>query len=228
MNDLFDTAINFNDLVLRNIPAKDPKYHVFDDLSDNPEDWDQAEKICSSSDEIQYQAIENVFNRKSKFPSRFSDGSFPVWYGALELKTTFYETHFHWRRLLTDAGFLNFSHTKNPIYAIRKVFEVNCKSILIDIRSKLKKYAFILDPDIRHYGKTQEIGLKLSQEIPGLMTLSARVSPGINIVIFNKNILHSPHHYDDFLYVINPLEPNKTIIRRKGSSAITDHVEIQT
>lgn len=227
MTNLLDTLVNFNGSVLRNTiwTGSKNKDNVFDDLSNNPDDWDQAESLCKkpliqlTENEILYQAIEYVFDRENWFQSRFSNGNFPAWYGSLELNTTFYETGFHWRKvLLSDAGFFKI---KNPIYALRTVFNIDCTSALVDIRSKTKDHPYLIGTNIKHYEETQALGLKLSTEgFPGLIALSARVSSGNNVIVFNKKILQNPKPENDYLYAIFPDNPAKIQIMRYNSREI--------
>lgn len=231
MASLLDTLIDFNEPVLRNAVWIGPKNNAFDDLSQHSVDWNEAEILCKNTsttllteNEIQHQAIEYVFTRENGLPSRFSNGSFPVWYGSLERDTTFYETAFHWKHtLLADAGFLKI---KKPLYATRRLFKANCTSTLIDIRSKTKNYPFLLERDTNRYQETQTLGSKLSKEgFPGFLTLSARTSSGTNIIVFNKKILHHPQYESDYLYAILPNSPHKIQVMHYHSRELVLEIE---
>lgn len=207
--ELLDKLTNFESTVLRNITGYKSDLSEFNDLSDEPNDWKKAQALSKENfsqklnkNNMAYEAIEYIFDQDSWLPSRFSDGSFPVWYGSLELDTTFFETGFHWKyTLLADAGFLK---KEFSIYAIRTVFKTECVSPLIDLREKAKDYPFLIQPNVNQYQQTQTLGLKLSKGFPGLITLSARKPSGINVAVFNKIILQNPKHYSDYLYEISP------------------------
>lgn len=215
MAELLDKLINFDDTVLRNTVGITFDSTVFNDLSDEPNDWEKAQTLSQENlsaklavNNMVYHAIEYIFDQDTWLPSRFSNGTFPVWYGSLELETTFFETGFHWKHtLLADAGFLKKTF---PIYATRTVFNTPCVSTLIDLREKIRDYPFLVQPDIGQYQQTQQVGLKLSKEgFPGLMTSSARKPRGINVAVFNKKILQHPKHHDNYLYEISPDNPSQ-------------------
>ncbi len=207
-----DRIISFDDSVLRNTPAIKLNFNVFDDLSDDVTAWDVAKQATDLSNrfnnnELQYNAIDFVFMQSTWQPSRFGDGSFPVWYGALELATTFTETIFHWQQtILNDVAQLwrGKKFTK-PLYTARTVFNANCQSTLVDLRGKESAVPALTQPSLYHYQDTQKIGSKLAKEgMPGLITPSARQVLGNNVAIFNKAVLKSPSHAGDFLYEITP------------------------
>jgi len=210
MTELLDTLLPFDDAVLRNRVGVNLAIEPFDDLSDLPSDWDEANKIITqvnlsrlSDSELHFYAIGKIFSRENWKKTRFGDGSFPIWYGSLDVETTFFETAFHWRRtLLTDAGFLN---KPGPIYMARTVFKTMCTSTLIDFRKKAQDFPELIHQDVNQYTITQNLGLKLHREgFPGFLTLSARKQYGENIIVFNKIVLHTPEHYQDYLYEILP------------------------
>jgi hypothetical protein len=114
--------------------------------------------------------------------TRYSDGlDYGVWYGALELETTVHETLYHWHRFVTDS----FS-TEKEIVGERRVFQVRCEAILIDLRKA--KEPRLVDP--RSYAFTQPLGRHLRQrEQSGLLAPSARVRPGTIAAILRPEVL---------------------------------------
>lgn len=212
---LFDRLIEIEDVLLRNTNAARIHKNVFDDLSDQPTDWKEAEKISKENHhDVELYAIGYVFKRERWLPSRFSDGSFPVWYGSLDVDTTFHETIFHWRdNLLADADFLD---KEFPIYAVRRVFQVECHSSLVDIRSKVTEYPFLTEKNRSCYEQTQPIGIKCVKDgLPGLLSLSARTPQvGTNAAIFNQKCLSKPAYFNDYLYELLP--NNQHMVRVKN------------
>jgi len=211
---LLDTLIDFNQRVFRNTAKSESHFHFFDDLSDSPADWEHVNKLTQSIVSTQYDstslifhAIESVFAQETGLSSRFSNGQFPVWYGALAINTTFYETGFHWQHgLLADAGW---QHYPEPIYALRTVFQTQCTSTLVDLRNKIRELPSLIQKNPALYQDTQALGQKLSSEgFPGLLFKSARESLGTNVAIFKKQVLSHPKHEGDFLYAIFPDKPH--------------------
>ena len=195
---------DFDVSVFRNVTCVSQNLNVFDDLSDDADDWQQASQLVEDVPKIpqellQYNAIDFVFNQAQWLPSRFGDGSFPIWYGSRELGTAFNETAFHWlQTILMDAGF---DRRENPVFTQRTVFSVKCTSALVDLREKEKQYEFLTQKKTEKYKETQKLGGKLhKQQAPGFLTMSARNDGGTNVAVFNKKILHQPHLLNNFVY----------------------------
>jgi hypothetical protein len=113
--------------------------------------------------------------------TRYSDGlGYGVWYGALELETTVHETLYHWHRFVTDSFPLD-----REIVGERRVFQVRCEAILIDLR-KAKEPRLV---DRNDYRFTQQLGAYLSQRAQsGLLAPSAR-GPGTAAAILRAEAL---------------------------------------
>lgn len=189
--------------VTRNIVSLRVSSHLFDDLSDDPAAWSSAQQlelVTKSQLFISNQPIidrpfeEAEWNDAIGYPfqnaaqSRYSDGSFGVWYGADSIETSIHETVYHWQKgLLEDAGF-----NRPGVEIQRRVYLVQCDSLLIDLRPCIGNY-----PEITHssdYTTTHQIGSKLHREgHPGLITPSAR-STGDVFAIFAPKILSNPRH----------------------------------
>ena len=111
-------ADTHGDLV-RNIVSIRVSQDLFDDLSDNPADWQTAIRLelatkprmfVSPVPTIDRPFEEARWNDAIHYPfrhwmkSRYADGSFGVWYGSDTVETSVYETLYHWRQgLLADA-----------------------------------------------------------------------------------------------------------------------------
>src|SRR5690625_302527 len=121
MTDLFDQVVNYNcdrDL-FRNIVSLRDSQDLFDDLSDAPSAWTAAQTLEVASKPYPYVSLASVIDRlfeesayyhairypfRNWAPSRYSDGSYGVWYGADTFVTTIHETAYHARQgLLADA-----------------------------------------------------------------------------------------------------------------------------
>lgn len=185
----------------RNIVSLRVTEHLFDDLSNNPQDWQTAIELELQTQPASYASSTPIIHRPFEeaawqeaigFPfrawsrSRYSDGSYGVWYGSDTLETTIYETVYHWRNsLLADAGF-----TDPGIKIERRVHQVRCDAALIDLRKLVKQHPKIIDAG--DYVFTQQIGARLHREgHPGLVTKSARCT-GEVYAIFNPAVLSNP------------------------------------
>ena len=208
INKAIEKIANFDEQVLRNIIGLNLNLNAFDDLSDDPLDWKEAGLAADFSNrfglsELQYNAIDYVFDIRAWPKSRFGNGDFPVWYGSLELETSFYETTYHWLQFLKNSPGLIKKKSQKPICNIRTVFSVQCQSSLVDLREKTKEVPSLISKN--NYQDTQRIGSKLAKEgFPGLIALSARITPGSNLAVFNKQVLKSPQHQGDYLYQVQP------------------------
>ena len=119
--------------------------------------------------------------------SRFSDGTYGVWYGSASVETTVYESAYHWYKgLLSDAGY-----ERHVVMAERKVYMVACGAALLDFRKASHKHADLLHPS--DYAFCQSVGARIHREgHPGLLTPSVRRPAGENAAIFNPDVLSNP------------------------------------
>lgn len=198
------TLKNIEQDLLRNIVSLRQGQHLFDDLSDDEQDWHSAINL-----ELQYKPPfyesdwpiitrpfeEAALNAAIRFPfenvnqSRFSRGNFGVWYGSEQLETTVHETVYHWQNsLLADAGYQNVEDVKIE----RRVHLVRCDGALINLVPKIKAW-----PQLQadYYGDCQALGEKLHRQgQPGVWTRSARHN-GNTAAIFTPKILSNPRDY---------------------------------
>lgn len=187
--------------VYRNIVSIRESQDLFDDLSDDPTDWGSAIQLevetkpgaFDSTVPIIHRPFEEaVWNDAIGYPfkhwmrSRYSDGTYGVWYGGDSIETTVYETAYHWRNaLLADAGW-----TQPGIVIERKVYWVRCDAALIDLRPAIERAIALVDA--ADYTLTQQVGAKLHREgHPGLVSKSARCSGSV-YAVFNPAVLSNP------------------------------------
>ncbi|MBN8767385.1 MAG: RES family NAD+ phosphorylase [Thiobacillus sp.] len=193
--------------VARNIKSIRVSKNLFDDLSDDPADWEIAQQHELATKPHTYGSPNTIIDRPFEeadwlnaieFPfrnwaaSRFCDGSFGIWYGSDLVETTVHETVHHWRGFLADAGFdeLVPQGARESITGERKVYWVRCDAALLNLSAQAAEY-----PDLVHptsYQFTQQIGARLHREShPGFVTPSARCV-GENYGVLNRNVLSSP------------------------------------
>ena len=200
--------------VYRNITGK-TTLDEFDDLTSNAKAKAYAHKLTNHS--IHYHAIDYIFQLSEWNGTRFGNGKYPVWYGSLDLQTSFHETLDHWYRTFILAP--NFTNYNNK--ASRTVFKVFCQAALIDLRSQCDEMSELIDPNIKSYAITQPIGERVHQEgYPGLITKSAYQS-GDNIAVFNKKILSDAEEYGNYIY---EFDHEKSLMRVKNQK--TNRLEL--
>jgi len=204
----------------RNIISIRVSQNLFDDLSDDPDDWQVAQQhemhiklstYTSSKPLIDRPFEESDWFNAIEFPfrhwteSRFSDGRFGIWYGSDSVETSVHETVYHWRwRILADAGFdtLVAQESRQSITSERKVYWVQCDAALVDFRQLTSNYPALICPD--SYAFTQEIASRLHREgHPGLVSQSARCA-GDNFAILNRHVLSNPQACCSLTYRLTP------------------------
>lgn len=212
MDGLFSqlTLVDVHHNVVRNVVSITSSQDLFDDLSGNPTEWALAQQVEDAVKPPPYQSRTPVIHRPFEdaawanaigWPfshwqaSRFSDGTFGVWYGSDSAETSVYETAYHWLRgLLSDAGF-----EKERVVGERKLYDVACDAALLDLRPLADQY-----PALRHptdYSYPQSVGARLHREgHPGLVTTSVRLASGHNHVVFNPGVLSRPRLHCQLTY----------------------------
>jgi hypothetical protein len=215
--------------VARNIVSLRESQNLFDDLTKDPTEWLLAQKVEDEVKPPPYVSGKPIIDRpfedaqwfnaiawpfKHWQSSRFSDGSFGVWYGSESVETTVYESAYHWfRGLLSDSGFEHMA-----VIAERKVYWVACQAALLDFREVTED-----QPDLLHssdYTFCRSIGARIHREgHPGLLTKSVRRPAGENIAVFNPLVLSNPRHNCQLTY---RLEGEQIVVEKQpGLSWLT-------
>lgn len=213
---LFDQTRDFDDMVYRNIVSLRHSEDLFDDLTADDQAIAIAAEMRMKKDlpdgMIQHAfhystAITYPFETQPCMASRYSDGSFPVWYGSLELETTIYETAFHMLQFETA------SNINDIVIRERAIYKVHCTALLIDLTQKRDSYPQLT---AESYEFTQQIGHRLAHEgHPGLLAPSARCD-GNNAVILNPQVLSNPCFCFYLNYVFNPHNKTIRVERKQG------------
>jgi hypothetical protein len=151
-------------------------------------------------------SIQGVFQRAVLYPTRFGDGSYPVWYGCMEQLTTIYETAFHMIREEIDQK----DHNR-PIERERLIFKVACTAILIDLTCESLYFPQLTD--VSSYSFTQQIGKRVRTEMhPGLLTPSARHRNGTNVALFTPKVLSNPELAEQLVYRLDPVSMRLSVL----------------
>jgi RES domain len=220
--DLLSTNVDFHDDLVRNIPGARKSQNLFDDLSSDPADWDvaiaaeAAHRIPTAAALITRpfdygSVISYTFESSHWHATRFSDGTrYGVWYGSLGVETTVYETAWHWYRFVLDS----FAGENREIVTDRRVFDVRCDALLIDLRGKEAVH-----PDLTSrttYTFTHEVGRYAhEQDLNGLLVRSARCD-GINGAIFKAERLSNVRHRTYLTYRLNAVRDTFVAQRTPG------------
>jgi hypothetical protein len=220
VNGLFEKVREFDGRLFRNIVSLRKTEDLFDDLVD-----DSSVTAVAYATEIQVKAsaptgkiprgfhystaIGYPFISEPFMASRYGDGTYPVWYGSLELETTIHETAFHMVRNISDI-----EGVTEVIERERAVYRIDCQALLIDLEGKQGKYPQLVSDSYAH---TQEIGRRLHREgHPGLLAPSARRCDGLNSVIFNEAVLSNPQNYCYLVYRYDPRQGTVEVERSVG------------
>lgn len=210
----------------RNIVSPRQSQDLFDDLASHPDDWALAQAVEDDVKPPPYRSRTPVIHRPFEdaawfnaiiWPfrhwqaSRFSDGSYGVWYGSESVETTVHETVFHWYGgLLSDAGF-----EREKVVAERKVYSVACNAALLDFREATREHPDLLHPS--DYAFAQAAGARIHREgHPGLLIQSVRRPEGENVAIFNPEVLSRPRLGCQLTY---RLEEGRVVVEKQPGTA---------
>jgi hypothetical protein len=209
---LFDKTVDYTGQPYRNITTLRESEDLFDDLTGGDEDASaiaaEAEmrvkdqsvlrdpKIIHRGFDYTRSIIEYPFKNEPCLFTRFGDGTYGVWYGSIEMKTTVFETGFHMIKAERAVEGLD-----EVVVRERAVYKVRCRAILIDLRGKQIPFPELVADN---YGFTQQIGQRMNTEgHPGLLAPSSRTQ-GTNMVIFNPDVLTDPRLHCHLTYFFDP------------------------
>ena len=219
---LIRVVADFHGDLVRNIKGIRQSQNLFDDLSADAAD--QAAAIAAESVTRLPTAAPMItrpfdYGTVLTYPflpqnwqaTRFSDGlAYGVWYGSLELDTTIHETAYHWHRFVTD----NYPKEDRDIVGERRVLEVRCDAILLDLRGKERKAPGLVDR--RDYGYTQSLGKYLkAQSQNGLLVRSARTQCD-NAALLRPEVLSKVREKCFLTYRMRPGVDEITVERTAG------------
>ena len=211
---------------MRNIVSLRQSQDLFDDLSDDPADWQMAQRVEQEVKPPPYESALPVIHRpfedaawsnaiewpfKHRQASRFSDGRHGVWYGSDSVETTVFESAYHWfHGLLRDAGFQHAC-----VIGERKVYAVRCDAAVLDFRPVTAALPELLHPT--DCAQAQFVGARIHHEgHPALLIQSVRAPQGENHVVFNPSVLSRPRHCCQLTYRI---DDDRIVVEKTPGSA---------
>lgn len=194
--------INFDKNVHRLIPSKFPPITLFD-WADSAEELEQIallegltnDRILIECGKINLITKEDWVSGPGSTPimaafthigfeSRFSDGSFGIYYAAASLETAIRETCFHRERFYSASN-------EKPCSISMREYVGKIDKPLLDITSK--DYKEFFNPDPVYYGPSQKFGKKAREEKHwGLMYPSIRDINGLCMAILRPPALTIP------------------------------------
>jgi hypothetical protein len=193
----------FQTIAYRNIVSLHTSTNLFDDIAPNPKAASVAQWVEISTKPSHYKSNVPIIDRpfehalwesviqwpfKHWQQSRFSDGSFGVWYGSHAAETTVFETVHHWvHGFLADAGFV-----RDGVCVERKIYDVHLQGLLVDLRVQKSLRSTLVHPT--DYSGCQLIGKALADaQMQGAATWSARQAHATNFALTKPNSLSQPH-----------------------------------
>lgn len=145
--------------------------------------------------------------------SRFSDGSFGVWYGAESVETSVRETVHHFRKGTLASAVA--AQSRVPIVQERRVHLIRCKGLLVDLRALAREDKSLLDPD--DYTICQLLGAELKNAgMPGVITISARHANAEVVGVFTPQVLMDPRMVCYLTYTLFAESGRVAVERARG------------
>jgi hypothetical protein len=189
----------------RVIPTRFPAINLFDRVA-RPEDFDALyaleamtnDRLRDELGEISLVPAEErlfgpgsgpimaAFTHLNSQGSRFSDGSYGVFYCAGEKETAVAETRHHSTRFLSATR-------ESPMRLQMRLYTVQAEGDVVDLRAAAKRESRIVDPD--DYGYAQGLGRRLRGEgAPGILYPSVRRGGGECLAALRTSILRECLH----------------------------------
>jgi len=219
---LLTEAVTFQQDVYRNIVGIRDSQDLYDDLTDYPDDYALAQEVEGYTKPVltgsglinrpfDYGVIDYPFDTQYWAQTRFSDGSFGVFYGSQSLETTIYETVYH---TLLDLDAANFLSHHESIIRERRVCLVKVDAILYECTEKTDDFPDLISP--HDYRFTNKVGQYISEnDRDGLITKSARCE-GVNTPIFRRDRLDRPRDHCFLTYTVDTTNSAVLVERAVG------------
>ncbi|HEX3845308.1 MAG TPA: RES family NAD+ phosphorylase [Steroidobacteraceae bacterium] len=220
-------TVAYDDNLVRNIKSIRLSQDLYDDLAESPEDTRIAVaaegrlRVPSGNPFVTRPfdygtVITYSFDSAHWQESRFSNArQYGAWYGALDVRTSVFETVYHWHRFLMDS----FGDVKEDIIGERRVFDVRCDAMLVDLRGCETQTPRLTDR--KSYAFTQALGRYLvEQQQNGVLFPSARCD-GINVAVFTAARLSSVHDKTYLTYRYGPKSGRVKVERVPGRAWLT-------
>lgn len=226
---LFDKPVHIREDAFRNFVNLRRSRDLFHRLADNEEDSAAAVKaemrtrgrkdqpLINRPFEPWYGVVGFPFDHRNWARSRYTDGSFGVWYGSRRVETTVAETTYHFARELAGRG--QDRHDR-PIIRERCVKTAHVDALVFDLCGKERDFPALVASD--SYDFTQQVGRAIHEgHHPGLLAPSARRAGGVNVDIFSPKYLRNPRDYCHLTYRFHPDDGRIEVEREPGTVWMT-------
>ncbi len=131
-------------------------------------------------------SIMAAFTHLNPQGSRFSDGTYGVFYCARERDTAIHETRYH-------SGLFMQATQEPPMRLQMRLYAVKVSGEVVDLRAAAQAEPCIVDPG--DYGYAQGLGRKLrEQNVQGILYPSGRHPGGECLAALRTGILHNCRH----------------------------------
>jgi len=180
--------------------ARFRKKHTFRVIAHRRNEERIADRLPSVADRTALDEIEAITNPRRRFPgsdsndvviasfvysgpSRFTDGSYGVYYAAFEQRTAIAESAYH------TARFLAYTNTE-PTLVYKRVLSADIKGAYDDIRTTPPTDP-IYDPDPEKYAAAQAYASALyaADVVDGIVYTSVRAAGGTCVVAFRPRLI---------------------------------------
>lgn len=139
-----------------------------------------------------------AFTHPNPLGSRFSDGSFGIFYAAREVETAIAETRHHSTNFLATTG-------EEPIRIQMRLYRVDVAGDVLDLRGAPISKPGVLSPTT--YAESQPVGWQARNDgMAGLLYPSVRHAGGECVAALRTRILRSCLHEGQFEYHWNGKE----------------------
>ena len=143
----------------------------------------QNRGITGSSEDLCKAPFRNTrLNENTRFVTRFSDGTFPVFYSSLDVATAKAEISHHFAKF---AG-----KPSKPRTAYYSCFSCDFEGQAKDLRLKQSDWPGLTDDDYQFCNRLGAEAVEIS--LDGLFTPSARITNGTNFPVFTEGSIRNP------------------------------------
>jgi len=154
---------------------------------------DSPDELC----EVPFR-VKTRLNKDGRYITRFSDGSFPVFYSALEMETAEAETC-HWFRKIVGKP-------NTPRTGYYLCFRCDFDGLVKDLRSKHMEWVELTDEDYEFCNKLGAEAVQL--DLDALLSPSARKADGTCVPVFTRTSISNPQAVTHVAVTYDPSTDN--------------------
>lgn len=138
-----------------------------------------------------------AFTHLNRQGSRYTDGSYGVYYAAASIHTAIAETAYHRARFLAATN-------EAPIEIDMRSYAADIEAEFHDVRGRRKRFAALYDPDPARYGPAQAFARELRDAgANGIVYDSVRDAGGEGVAVFRPRLIAPVVQGPHYCYVWN-------------------------